>query len=67
MRQQERKFELCKSVFNMLFVAWLGSIGYIFINFETLNKTKIIIGVVGVSLIAIFLLVLAKIFLSKES
>lgn len=51
----------------MLFVAWLGSIGYIFINFETLNKTKIIIGVVGVFLIAIFLLVLAKIFLSKES
>lgn len=50
----------------MLFVAWLGSIGYVFINFESLNNTKIIINLASIFLIAAILLILAKIYISME-
>lgn len=66
MDKKHRKYELCKNVFNMLFVAWLGSIGYVFINFESLNNAKIIINLASIFLIAIILLILAKVYISME-
>ena len=32
---ETRKLELCKNVFNTFLVAWIGTIAYIFVNFET--------------------------------
>lgn len=64
---ETRKLELCKNVFNTFLVAWIGVIAYIFANFETLNTTKIILGVTGESLISVVLLISARMYVLEEN
>ena len=61
-----RKLELCKNVFNTFLVACMGAIAYIFVNFETLSATKIILGVVGEIFISILLFIIARIYVLEE-
>ena len=61
-----RKLELCKNVFNTFLVACMGAIAYIFVNFETLSVTKIILGVVGEIFISILLFIIARIYVLEE-
>ena len=63
---ETRKLELCKNVFNTFLVAWMGAIAYIFVNFETLSATKIILGVVGEIFISILLFIIARIYVLEE-
>ena len=63
---ETRKLEFCKNVFNTFFVACMGAIAYIFVNFETLSATKIILGVVGEIFISILLFIIARIYVLEE-
>ncbi|MCI6344495.1 MAG: hypothetical protein MR769_07420 [Campylobacter sp.] len=61
MDRSQRKFELLKGTYNTLLVAILGSVGYIFVNFYTLDNTRIIIGsVVCFTLIIVLIVLLVK-------
>ena len=63
---ETRKLEFCKNVFNTFLVACIGAIAYIFVNFETLSATKIILGVVGEIFISILLFIIARIYVLEE-
>ena len=61
MDRSQRKFELLKGTYNTLLVAILGSVGYIFVNFYTLDNTRIIIGsAVCFTLIIVLIVLLVK-------
>ncbi|MCI7549347.1 MAG: hypothetical protein MSA33_02700 [Campylobacter sp.] len=61
MNRSQRKFELLKGTYNTLLVAILGSVGYIFVNFYTLDNTRIIIGsLVCFTLIIVLIVLLVK-------
>ena len=60
MDRSQRKFELLKGTYNTLLVAILGSVGYIFVNFYTLDNTRIILGSSATVMLAIFTLLLAR-------
>ena len=62
---ETRKLEFCKNVFNTFLVACMGAIAYIFVNFETLSATKIILGVVGEIFISILLFIIARIYVLR--
>ena len=60
MDRRQKKFELLKGAFNTLLVAMLGSIGYLFVNFHSLDNTRIIIGSVVCMLLAVVILLLMR-------
>ena len=64
---ETRKLELCKNVFNTFLVAWIGVFAYIFVNFETLSATKIILGVAGEIMISIILLITARVYVMEDN
>lgn len=60
MDRKQKKFELLKNSVNTLLVATLGTAGYVFVNFHTLDNTRIILGSSATVMLAIFTLLLAK-------
>lgn len=59
MDRKQKKFELLKGTYNTLLVAILGSTGYLFANFHSLDSTRIIIGsAVIVALVAVVVILL---------
>lgn len=60
MDRKQKKFELIKNSINTLLVALLGTAGYVFANFHTLDNTRIILGSASFVLLAIILVVLIK-------
>lgn len=60
MDKKQKKFELLKNSVNTLLVATLGTAGYVFANFHTLDNTRIILGSSATVMLAIFTLILAK-------
>ena len=60
MDRNAKKFELLKGAYNTLLVAMLGCIGYLFVNFHSLDSTRIIIGSVGTVILAMIILLLIR-------
>lgn len=60
MDRKQKKFELLKNSVNTLLVATLGTAGYAFVNFYTLDNTRIILGSSATVMLAIFTLLLVR-------
>ena len=60
MDRKQKKFELLKNSVNTLLVATLGTAGFVFVNFYTLDNTRIILGSSATVMLAIFTLLLAR-------
>lgn len=63
MDRSQKKFELLKNSVNTLLVATLGTAGYVFANFHTLDSTRIILGCSACVVLAVSTLLLGIIAL----